>query len=200
MQKKKTLKIMALFFLVLVCAGRIYVVNTDKKLPQTRIFSTGDAVPYGRDFNMSERDQCEGYYLTVLDTKIMEAGAFCEKYDAEDMGLATHYYVVDLEVENRSNEQIGEEGVALGIAMLIGTNYAIIPSPAMCEAANPDMPSLGFSLQYGTKKEVKLVFSVIPGNMPDLETIQREPPSLQITQYPVRKLIQLDGTDIISKL
>lgn len=191
MQKKKTVVIMIVLFLMGIYMIRIYEVNTDKKLPERQVFQKGELVPYERDYNISENDICEGYYVKVLDTKVMEAKEFCEKYDAVDMGLATHYYMVNLEVQNKGNEYVGEQGVALGLAMLTGTNYAIIPSPEMFGAANPDMPSYSFSLQNGTKKEIWLVFSIIPNNMPDYEWIQKDPPMLQITQYPSQKLITL---------
>lgn len=191
MQKKKNLMMAVLLCVIGIYAARIYVVNTDKKLPERQIFEKGESVPYERDYNISENDMCEGYYVKVLDTEIMEAKAFCEKYDAMDMGLATHYYMVNLEVENRSNERVGEEGVALGMAMLTGENYAIIPSLEMFEAANPGMAAPSFSLQYGTQKRIRLVFSIIPNNMPDYECIEEKPPMLQITQYPVQKYIKL---------
>ena len=191
MRKKRVFIVIAVLCLIGIYIIRIYEVNSDEKFPERQMFDAGEWVPYGKDYNMSENDRCEGYYVRALETKVMETKEFCEKYDAVDMGLATHYYMVKLEVQNSDNEHVGEQGVALGMTMLIGTNYAIIPSPDMVRAANPDIPALSFSLQPGTKKEVWLVFSIIPGNVPNHEQIKEDPPLLQITQYPVQKLIKL---------
>lgn len=191
MQKRRIFILIVALGLLGIYILRIYDVNSNKRLPERQIFNTGEWVPYGTDYNISENDICEGYYVRVLETKVMEAKEFFEKYNAVDMGLATHYYMVKIEVKNKDNEHIEEQGVSLGMAMLLGTNYAVIPSPDMFKAVNPDIPALSFSLQPGTKKEAWIVFSIIPGNLPDYKQIQEDTHMLQITQYPIEKRIKL---------
>ncbi|MDD3278167.1 MAG: DUF5028 domain-containing protein [Lachnospiraceae bacterium] len=180
----------ALICLIGLYAFRVYAVNTDIKLPIRQVYKKSEAVPYEKDFNTGTGSS-DGYTVQVLDSKIMSAKDFCEKYNVTDMKLATHYYMVKVSVENISNHHVGEEGVPLGISMLIGTNYCLIPSPDMFSAVNTDMPSQAFSLRLGTQKEVWLVFQIIPGVAPERKQIEEDPPMLQITQYPHQKLIQL---------
>lgn len=170
---------------------RVYAVNMDVSIPRRQIFEKGEVVPYEKDFNISSGDASEGYTLQVVDSKIMEVKDFCRIYDVQDMGFADSYYMVKVSVKNVNNDHVGEQGVPLGISMLIGTNYCMIPSPEMFYAVNPDMPGMSFSLQPGTEKEIWLVFQLIPGSTPDSEYLETNPPMLQITQYPHQKLIRL---------
>ncbi|OUP50382.1 DUF5028 domain-containing protein [Lachnoclostridium sp. An181] len=179
--------------LIGIYGARVYAVNEDTHLylPKRQVFEKGEKVAFETDYNVSKSDMAEGYTIQVLDSKLLSAEEFFQEYDAEDMGMATHYYMVKVCVENVSNEHVGEQGVATGMTMLVGTNYAIIPSPDMFRAVNPDMPAQSFSLQLGTKKEIWLVFSIIPGNTPDYKHIEEDTPMLQITQYPNQKLLQI---------
>lgn len=191
MIKKKVYIAILVLCLITAYGARIYAVNTDDKLPESKIFDVGVCVAYEKDYNISEGDMCDGYTVQVLESKVMTGDEFFEEYDAVNMGMATHYYMVKLAVENVSNEHVGEQGVALGLAMLVGTNYSVIPSPDMFRAVNPGMPAQSFSLRRDTRKEVWLVYSIIPGNMPGYEHIKEDPPKLQITQYPCRKLLEI---------
>ena len=170
---------------------RVYAVNKDVKLPKRQIFEKGEVVPYEKDFNVSSGDASEGYTVQVVDSRIMDVKNFCRTYNVKDMGFADAYYMVKVSVKNVDNERVGEQGVPLGISMLIGTNYSIVPSPEMFYTVNPDMPGMSFSLRPGTEKEIWLVFQMIPGSTPDSEYLEKNPPMLQITQYPHQKLIRL---------
>lgn len=184
-------KIVIIFVLVVLYGIRVYTVNTDVRLPVREVFEKGEVVSYGQDFNISSNDMCKGYTVQVLDSKIMKAKEFCEKYDVTDIGLANYYYMVRVSVENLNNTYIEEQGVSMGLAMLMGTNYSIISSSDMFKVLNPQMPASSFSLKVGTKKDMWLVFQMIPGNAPDYKQIKKNPPMLQITQYPCQKLIKL---------
>lgn len=188
--KKRVCFVIIAFFLLGLYAARIYIVNTNIELPNRQVFEKNSVVPYETDYNISAHDRSEGYTIQVLDTEIVKAEEFGKKYDVVEMGIASYYYMIKVSVENVSNEHVEEEGVSLGIAMLIGTNYSIIASSEMFRAVNPDMPGMSFSLKTGTKKDVWLVFQLIPGG-PEYQGIKKDPPMLQITQYPNQKLIKL---------
>lgn len=190
MYKKRICVAVLVLCIMALYGARVYAVNSETDLSVRQTFPKGEIVPYEKDYNLTASDNSEGYTVQVLDSTIMPAVDFCKKYDVTDMGMATYYYMVKVSVENVSNEHIGEQGVPLGLAMLVGTNYAIVPSPDMFQAVNPQMPSQSFSLQLGTKKEVWLVFQVIPGNTPEYKHLEQDPPMLQITQYPHQKLLQ----------
>lgn len=191
MPRKRICIAMAVLCLIGLYAARVYAVNADVKLAVRQVFKKGEVVPYEKDFNNTASEVSEGYTVQVLDSKIMAAKDFCSKYDVTDMKIASHYYMVKVSVENVSNQHVGEQGVALGMAMLIGTNYSLIPSPDMFVAVNPDMPQMSFSLQLGTRKELWIVFGLIPGNTPDYRHLEKDPPVLQITQYPHQKQLLL---------
>lgn len=189
---KKRICIVAIIFCLAGLYGvKLYAVNTDVRLPERQIFEKGEVVSYDKDFNISADNTSEGYTIQVVDSKIMEAGDFCRTYDVKDMGIVDYYYMVKVSVKNVDNDHVGEQGIPLGMSMLIGTNYSMIPSPEMFYAANPGMPGMSFSLQLDTEKEIWLVFQMIPGSTPDCQHLEKEPPMLQITQYPHQKLIRL---------
>ena len=191
MLKKRKWIIAIVLCLVGVYGGRVYAVNSDVETADRQIFKKGESVPYGNDFNISSGDICNGYTLTVMDSKVMAAEEFCEKYKIEDMGNSVYEYMVKVSVENVSNQHEGEQGVSLGISMLVGENYVIVPSPDMFKVVNPKIPGMSFSLRTGTKKEIWLVFEIMEGNTPDYSHLQENRPLLQITQYPHQKLIRL---------
>lgn len=191
MLKKRIAVVVIILCLIGVYGIRFYAINADISTPDCQVFGEGETVPYGTDYNVSEGDACEGYTVHVLDSKILSAEEFCREYDVKDMGIANAYYMVKLSVKNESNEHVGEQGVPLGISMLVGTNYCIIPSTERFRTVNPDMPGMSFSLKTGTETEVWLVFQLISGSTPDAEYLEEHPPMLQITQYPHQKWLRL---------
>ena len=190
--KRRICIMLAVLCLAGLYAVRVYAVNTGVRLPVRQVFEKGEVVPFGKDYNISEGDCCDGYTIQVLESKIMTEEEFFQEYEeADDMGLASHYYMVKVKVGNAGNEYVGEQGVHMGTAMLVGTNYSVILSPDMFRAVNPDMETASFSLRLGTEMEMWLVFQIIPGNTPEYEHIVKNPPMLQITQYPRQKLIRI---------
>ncbi len=192
MKKKRICAAVIAFCLIVLYGIRVYAVNADVKLPIRQVFQKGEVVSFGKDYNISTNDRSQGYTIQVLDSKIMTAKDFCQKYKIDDMGLVKYYYMVKLSVKNVSNKNAGKEGVALGIAMLVGTDYTLIASPEENMLMNPELPPmLSFSLELGKRTELWIAYSLIPGATPSSEQILKDPPMLQITQYPHRKLLRL---------
>lgn len=191
MRKKRICIALIVLCFIGLSGTRIYAVNKSIKPPTREIFHKGEVVPFEKDYNVSEGDASTGYTIQVLDSKIMTAKDFCSKYKAPDMGLANYYYMVKVSTKNVSNHHVGKQGVALGLATLMGTNYSLVPSIEMFRYANPKLPGMSFSLHLGAEKEAWLVYSIIPGSTPDYKHIKEDPPMLQITQYPHQKLIKL---------
>lgn len=191
MQKKRIATAVIILCLIVLYGVRVYAVNAEISSPGRRIFKEGETVPYGTDYNISEGDSSEGYTVQALDSRILSAEEFSREYNVKDMGIVDDFYMVKLSVKNESNEHVGEQGVPLGISMLVGTNYCMIPSADRFRTVNPDIPGMSFSLKTGTQAEVWLVFQLISGSTPDANYLKEHPPMLQITQYPNQKLIQL---------
>ena len=58
---------------------------------------------------------------------------------------------------------------------------------------NPTMPiGGGFSLRPGTDMTVYLTYAIIAGNAPDIEELRKDPPQLQIAEYPIRKMLDIN--------
>ena len=191
MRKKRIAAVVIMLCLIGLYGARVYAVNADISTPGRQVFEKGETVLYGTDYNISEGDSCEGYIVQALDSRTLSAEEFSREYDVKDMGIADAFYMVKLSVKNESNQHVGEQGVPLGMSMLVGTNYSIIPSPALFQTVNPYIPAMSFSLKTGTEKEVWLVFQLISGSTPDAEYLEEHPPMLQITQYPNQKLLRL---------
>lgn len=192
MKKKRICAAIVALCLVVLYGIRVYAVNVDVKLPIRQVFQKGEVVPFGKDYNISTGDRSQGYTIQVLDSKIMSAKDFCTKYKMDDMKLVKYYYMVKLSVENVSNKNPGKEGVSLGLAMLFGVDYTLITSPEANMTMNPKLPpTTSFSLPLGTKLELWIAYELIPGVTPSYGKLLKDPPLLQITQYPHRKLLRL---------
>lgn len=191
MPRRRLLFIAIVLCLIALFGVRVYVVNNSNiKFPIRQIYQKGQIVPYGKDY-ISTPSQGEGYTVQVQASKVMAAADFCRKYGVKDIGIIKYYYMVKLSVKNIGEKQDTKHGAALGNAVLLGRNYYAVPMPDTFQAVNPKMPGASFSLYPGKKKELWLVFQMVPGQMPDYKDLKKDPPMLQITEYPHQKLLKL---------
>lgn len=185
---------------ILLSAGwgvRFSMVNKDVDIPVVQIYERGAAAPIETDFFDYGDEGMDGYSVTVLDAELLSAEAFLQRYNASEqakkLGTFTDaIYVVRVLVANHDNPYTGEKGIDLKRYVLQGTNYTLSFEETCCQIANPNLPGSSFSLQKGTEMELTLTFDVmsqITGN----QLLQKDPPMLQISQYPHQKLLRLDG-------
>jgi hypothetical protein len=75
---------------------------------------------------------------------------------------------------------------------LVGKNYMVVFNAIAYPHLNPTMPiGGGFSLRPGTDMTVYLTYAIIAGNAPDIEELRKDPPQLQIAEYPIRKMLDI---------
>ena len=75
--KRRICIMLAVLCLAGLYAVRVYAVNTGVLLPVRQVFEKGEVVPFGKDYNISEGDCCDGYTIQVLESKIMTESRGC---------------------------------------------------------------------------------------------------------------------------
>lgn len=79
-----------------------------------------------------------------------------------------------------------------GYAENMKQNYMVVFNAITYPHLNPTMPiGGGFSLRPGTDMTVYLTYAIIAGNAPDIEELRKDPPQLQIAEYPIRKMLDI---------
>ena len=192
---KKKILILLVIALTIIWGVRFYIVNKDINPPIIQVFQKGVEVPIEKDFFYYSSEDMDGYTVTVLDAELVPAEEFLQGYDAGDqaelLGNFTDYiYVVKVSFGNQYNPFINEKGVNLGFYYLIGTDYVLSLDDTCYQLANPDMPGTSFSLQQESSMELILPFTVM-SDLTSHKHILEDPPKLQITLYPSKKLIEL---------
>lgn len=182
--------------LVIVFSLRFYEVNRNVKTAIVQEFPVGEIVPFGNDFNNSPDENMNGYALQVLSSEIVSVDEFNEKYNPSNEevvdDLTEYYYLVNVSFENFNKMQDVENGVSLDVISLVGTNYYMTIDYAVFQMINPDMPGTSFSLKPESSKKMILPYAVVPEVHADSNGLRKDPPKLQMTEYPHRKMIDLN--------
>lgn len=194
--KKKIIGILAVIILACGFCVRVNFVNTNIAMPVTKEYQKGEKVPYEKDYTNQPEESIDGYSITVLDSELLTTEAFYKKYslsEQEISGLTTKwYYVVKVSFANENNQSGTAMGISLYNTSLVSkTDYAMVDYGPY-SLLNPDMPGLGFSLTPGTDKEVILTYPITSTAYDDMDDIKNANFQLQITQYPVRKMINIE--------
>lgn len=197
MNKKKWGVAIVILCILCIAGIRFYFVNRNLKLPSIQEFVKGSTVPYENDFTFSSEECISGYSVKVLDSEILPVKDFYQKYDipitelGEDL-LTKYYYTVTVSYSNDNNNSSTMTGVNLSNTSLIGTNYYMVIDSQIFSLINPDMPGIGFSLAPETSKKLILPYAVVPSAHTDYEGLREDVPKLQITEYPHRKLLEIE--------
>lgn len=195
MSKKKIAVIFTVLCLAAAASVRIYMVNTGIPLPVTEIYKPGDIVSFDDNFMDSSEDGSKGYTLQVLDSEIIPVKEMNRRYDLtyplpED-GHIRYVYLVKTSCGNLDNMEGTAAGISLMNITLLGTNYLTLLDDMLFEDLNPDLPGYSFSLRPGTSKEVFIPYLITDNGHIMYEWVVKDPPKLELTEYPVRKLITL---------
>lgn len=200
--KKKIIAIVVILCLVTGSGIRICRVNKDVERQKISYFQTNETVEYGQDFNIDSSKIIDGYTIKVLDSEVLSTKELYRKYnlmtDEEELmedPFVKYYYIVKVIFSNNDNKDGETRGIDLSNLFLTGKDYSVVVNCMSYEMINPNMPKgLGFSLRPDTSVEVLIPFAIIPENMAKSEKdaykkLTEEPPMLQITSYPTKKLI-----------
>lgn len=170
---KKRGNILLFISLCLICsfAIRVYFVNRDVSKPPMKEYKKGEIVTFDEEYSVDNRKISKGYTIQILDSEILSVEDFREKYNLSE----------------------GEEqGISLLSIPLVGKNYMVVFNAIAYPHLNPTMPiGGGFSLRPGTDMTVYLTYAIIAGNAPDIEELRKDPPQLQIAEYPIRKMLDI---------
>lgn len=192
-----------LFLIAGVClvglfAIRVYFVNRNAPVLITKEYAKGETVPFGKDYTASESHTLDGYSIKILDSEVLSVDNFRKKYHLTEEDLkgqysfTNAYYVIKAKFANVDNQAGTDNGVSLLDLMLMGKNYMVLFDSISYQLLNPKMPiGGGFSLRPGTEKTVYLTYAMLSGNAPGVKELRENPPKLQITEAPTRKLLDL---------
>ena len=191
---KKKIIILSILVFVILWGVRFSAVNRNVDKAETILYPRGEIVPVGEDYFDYASEHMEGYTVQVLGAELVTAEEFLERYDAldrlPDLGWYTNYiYAVRVSIGNEDNPYGEEKGISLMQYQLLGPNYILSIEDVCFSLANPTMPGLSFALRQNTSKEILLPYAVMNWET-SCEHILKDPPRLQITQYPHQKLLE----------
>lgn len=161
-------------------------------------YKKGEIVTFDEEYSVDNRKISEGYTIQILDSEILSVEDFREKYKLSEGDLegqynfTNAYYVVKAKFTNVNNQEGEEQGISLLSLPLVGKNYMVVFNAISYPHLNPTMPiGGGFSLRPGTDMTVYLTYAIIAENAPDIEELRKDPPQLQIAEYPIRKMLDI---------
>lgn len=186
---------MVISLLVLGWAARVYSINANLDLPQKIVYPIGEIVPIENDYFDYEFEDMDGYSVQVLRSELVSAKEFLDRYNAGDrlseLGPYSDYvYAIEITVTNTNNPYTNEKGITLLLYNLVGKNYILSIDNICFAISNPHMPGLSFSLQQNASKTILLPF-IVMGWQNDYNNLLKNPPMLQITQYPHQKMLEI---------
>lgn len=197
MKKRKKYVMVIICGCIIAAYGiRFYYLNSSVPVSNTKSFQKGEEVPFEKDYTISADERIDGYTVKVLESKILPVKEFYTKYNLMDTTLledvfTKYYYLVKVSFANKDNQSGTKSGVNLTQIVLAGTNYYMVVDSQVLSLLNPDLPGMGFSLRPNSNKEVYLPYAVIPSTHTDYAGFKKDPPKLQITEYPNRKIINV---------
>lgn len=196
---KKSMKYGIITVIFLLSMVRIYYVNKNSDLSIDKVYKVGEKVPYERDFTDSESTIKEGYTIKILDSSVYSREELYKKYrltEEEEVSsnLKSHYYVIKVEVANESNKDKEKAGFSINECFLKGVNYYVMVDDILFYRMNKNKLDSSFSLREKTSMEVFLPFELGEFSNATYDIVKKNPPSLQITEYPTRKLLSLPNS------
>lgn len=188
---KRRVGILVLIALLLGAGVRIYHVNQNADRAIISEHKKNVAVPVGENFFEKSDERMNGYTVKVVDAWIQSANEFLqENHEPESLleNIET-LYMVKVIFENESNLFGTDQGINLQQYILRGPNYMLTINDIAFKVVNT-WESMGFSLSLHKPFELILPFAVYEGYV-DFNTVERNPPKLQICAYPEMKLISV---------
>ena len=198
MKKRGNILLFISLCLISSFAIRVYFVNRDVSKPPMKEYKKGEIVTFDEEYSVDNRKISKGYTIQILDSEILSVEDFREKYNLSEGDLegqynfTNAYYVVKAKFTNINNQEGEKQGISLLSLPLVGKNYMVVFNAIAYPHLNPTMPiGGGFSLRPGTDMTVYLTYAIIAGNAPDIEELRKDPPQLQIAEYPIRKMLDI---------
>lgn len=201
---KKKVLVFIVAVLLLGWGIRIGYVNVMAQHAHEEIHQIRELVPIGQNyFSDSTQENRNGYFITVKSAELKTPKAFLKDYgkplsyltklEAKQQVKTIAIYEVHVVVQNKSNPYFGKAGIDFLPMQILGTDYFLQEDNELYALANPAMKtgSSKITLKKGHSFEFVLPYKIYDIDKSILKTIEKEKPKLILSQFPVRKLIQL---------
>ena len=201
--KKKIVILSFIGLLLAVWAFAVWNINATAEKPIVETYSMQDTVAYGENYFRRSDNIIDGYTVTVLSAEIVPYEEYAQKQgitppermtDETGNFLYRPEYVYDVEV--RFSNTNNEEGtVDMFDTLLVNDDALMLRVDAdLWDCMYPQLAgSYSFRLRPNTEMVFHLPFVVeaVYSERYPMERVQKEKMSLVISQYPVKKVIEL---------
>ena len=201
--KKKIAVFSPIVLFLIVWAFAVWNINATAEKPIVETYSMQDTVAYGENYFRRSDNIIDGYTVTVLSAEIVPYEEYAQKQgitppermtDETGNFLYRPEYVYDVEV--RFSNTDNEEGtVDMFDTLLVNDDALMLRVDAdLWDCMYPQLAgSYSFRLRPNTEMVFHLPFVVeaVYGERYPMERVQKEKMSLVISQYPVKKVIEL---------
>lgn len=201
--KKKIAVFSPIVLFLIVWAFAVWNINATAEKPIVETYSMQDTVAYGENYFRRSDNIIDGYTVTVLSAEIVPYEEYAQKQgitppermtDETGNFLYRPEYVYDVEV--RFSNTDNEEGtVDMFDTLLVNDDALMLRVDAdLWDCMYPQLAgSYSFRLRPNTEMVFHLPFVVeaVYSERYPMERVQEEKMSLVISQYPVKKVIEL---------
>lgn len=192
--RKYVMTVLALMLIVSYVA-RVIIVNKNAQVTPTYTYEMGEIVDFGNDYIDGIEECIPGYAVQVLGYELVDTKELYERYnmgEVEDYALANTPFYCLLKVRfYNNNSDLGENGgLMLQRYSLMSENYMTMISENVFCTMYPDMPGIAFSLRKGTSMELELPYPITRNEGCTKEDMKMNPPMLEITEFPNRKMLK----------
>ena len=201
--KKKIAVFSPIVLFLIVWAFAVWNINATAEKPIVETYSMQDTVAYGENYFRRSDNIIDGYTVTVLSAEIVPYEEYAQKHgitppermtDETGNFLYRPEYVYDVEV--RFSNTDNEEGtVDMFDTLLVNGDALMLRVDAdLWDCMYPQLAgSYSFRLRPNTEMVFHLPFVVeaVYSERYPMERVQKEKMSLVISQYPVKKVIEL---------
>lgn len=201
--KKKIAVFSPIVLFLIVWAFAVWNINATAEKPIVETYSMQDTVAYGENYFRRSDNIIDGYTVTVLSAEIVPYEEYAQKQGITPPELMTDEtgnflyrpeYVYDVEV--RFSNTDNEEGtVDMFDTLLVNDDALMLRVDAdLWDCMYPQLAgSYSFRLRPNTEMvfHVPFVVEAVYSERYPMERVQKEKMSLVISQYPVKKVIEL---------
>lgn len=201
--KKKRIAIISSVLIVTVWIACVISVNSKSEKPITQTYKLGETVAYEKNYLQRSDRVLDGYSVVVLGTEIMSYQEYLQRYQVK-LSDQEHYlngnpvfrpeYVYDVEVKFINQNNI-DAGIDMFDTLLSNGDVLLMRvDEVLWTLMYPQLSgSYSFRLRPGTEMVFHLPFvpELVYSSKYDMERILQEKMSMVITQYPVKKIIDL---------
>lgn len=192
--KRKSIKYIFIFIFAIIYIGRVVSLNFDFPISQNKYYKIGESVPIENDFFDMKDEMLNGYSLKVVNTTLMSMDEFFLQYgEFENEYNKDENYVLLLKVifANSDNNLGTSVGIDLGKYILQENDYINLVEQNFFKYIN-DFTSIKFALKEYSEKEFIVPF-IINSNSVDIERIKNGCPTLVVSLFPNKKIIELSN-------